>query len=126
MVRSKPEGVSPQLLAQAAENPSGELAWRYPAVLEVVAALAARGYAILGGDVMYAEEDAPLGYYHGQVYCGNWYRNWNQPEESWADYVAASVAVTQRYIDAYVQRNGDAYWFVPSFTREQGHPRHTA
>ncbi len=42
MVRSKPEGISPELLAQARENPSSELAWRYPAVLEVVAAWPSR------------------------------------------------------------------------------------
>jgi len=116
-----PEGVSPELIAQACENPYGELAWRYPAVLDVVAAMVAHGYAVLGGDVMYADEDEPLDYFHGEMYCGNWYRDWKQPEESWADYIAACVAVTKRYIDAYVQRNGDAYWFVPTFTHEQGY-----
>jgi hypothetical protein len=121
VVRSIPDAVSPRLIAQACENPYGQLAWRYPAIFEVVAALAARGYAILGGDVMYANEDAPLDYYHGEMYCGNWYRDWKKPEESWADYVAASVSVTKRYIEAYVQRNGDAYWFGPSFTHEQGY-----
>jgi hypothetical protein len=118
MMRSMPEGVSAELLAQARENPYGELAWRYPAVLEVVAALAAHGYVILGGEVMYAVEGAPLDYYHGEKYCGNWYRDWKKTDELWADYVAASVAVTKHYIEAYVQRNDEGYWFVPSFTQE--------
>jgi hypothetical protein len=30
-----------------------------------------------------------------------------------------------RYIEANVQRNGDAYWFVLVFTQEKGHPRLT-
>ena len=120
MMRSMPEGVSPELITLAHTNLYGELAWQYRTVLEVVTALAAHGYAILGGEVMYAAEgeNAPLDYYHGEMYCGNWGRDWKKSEESWADYVAASVAVTERYIEAYVQRNGDAYWFVPSFTQE--------
>jgi hypothetical protein len=122
MVRSLPEGISPALIAQARDNPSGQSAWQYPAVLEVVATLAERGYALLGGDVLHAAEDAPLDYFRDELYCGNWYRN-RQPEESWADYVAGCAAVAQRYIEAYVRRNGDAYWFVPVFADEHGFAR---
>ncbi len=67
MVRSMPEGIPPRLIAQARENPSGELAWRYPTVLEVVAALAARGHAMLGGHVMHEVEGGTLDYYHDNV-----------------------------------------------------------
>ncbi len=119
MIRDMPECVSPDLITLARANRCGELGWRYPAVLEVVAALAAGGYAILGGDVMYPDDEDKLDYYRDSVYCGNWYLN-RQAEDSWAEYVAASVASTQRYIEAYVRRNDDTYWFVPTYTDEQG------
>ena len=122
MAKGLPEGVSPQLiaLARGLNDPSSELAWQYPTILEVVAALAARGDAILGGDVMYDVKGRGLDYYHDGVYCGNWGLDW-KGKGAWADYVAESVAVTVRYIEAYVQRNSDEYWFVPVFTDEEGY-----
>lgn len=118
MVRSLPEGILLKLIAQAQKNASEELAWRYPAVLEVGAALAACGFAILGGGVMHADKGGKLDYYRGEMNCGNWFLD-RQPEDSWADYVAASVNRTQRYIKAYVRRNGDTFWFVLTFADEQ-------
>jgi Immunity protein 40 len=117
MVNSMPEDFPPQLiaLARGLNDPSSELAWQYPTILEVVAALAARGDAILGGDVMYDVEGWGLDYCYD-----NWSLDW-KGEGAWADYVAESVAVAARYIEAYVQRNGGDYWFVPVFTDEEGH-----
>jgi hypothetical protein len=119
MLQRLPEGLSPELVAQARENPSGELAWRHPTILEVVASLATHRNAILGGDVMHAGEDGTLDYYSDGIYCGNWYLN-PRPEWSWADYVAESVAVTRAYIEAYIHKNGDAWWFVLVFRDEAG------
>lgn len=67
---------------------------------------------------MHADKSGKLDYYRGEMYCGNWFFN-RQPEDSWADYVAASVTKTQRYIKAYVRRNGDTFCFVLTFADEQ-------
>ena len=72
-MKSISDVISLRLIQLARENPSGELAWQYPIVLEVVAALAERECVILGGDVMHDVGEGQLGYYHGDLYCGNWY-----------------------------------------------------
>lgn len=118
MMRRIPASYPPELLDSARENQSGELAWQYPTILEVVAALAAQGFAILGGDVMYVE-DGRLDYFHDGIYCGNWYLDWRPGEQSWQAYVAESVSVTVRYIEEYVRRNSEAYWYVPVAADEQ-------
>ena len=72
------------------------------------------------------QKSSRLSYNGGEIYLGNWSVN-QMGEESWAEYVAASVAETQRYVEAYVRRNDDTYWFVPSFINEAGYwtlPRH--
>lgn len=109
--------IPPDLLNLARENPCGELAWQHPTILKVASALAAQGHAILGGDVMH-DEDGKLDYFRESLYFGNWYRNWRPEAESWAEFVAESLAVTARYIEAYVQRNDDSYWYVPVFATE--------
>jgi hypothetical protein len=118
MVKSTSEGFPPRLIELAHKNPSGELAWQYPTILQVVATLAAQGDAILGGDVMYDAGEGTLDYYHNGMYCGNWHLNW-EGEWSWAEYVAESVAVTIRYVETYVLRNDGNYWFVPVFADEE-------
>lgn len=122
MAKGLPEDFPPRLiaLARGLKDPSSDLAWQYPTILEVVTALAARGDAILGGDVMHDVEGWGLDYYHDGVYCGSWSLDW-KGEGAWADYVTESVAVTVRYIEAYVQRNGGDYWFVPVLTDEEGY-----
>ena len=42
-------GISPALLARANRRPNGELAWQPADALAAVPALAAAGYAVLGG-----------------------------------------------------------------------------
>jgi hypothetical protein len=91
-----------------------QLAWQYPTILEVVAALASTEYAILGGDVLH-DEAGKLNHFHGDMYCGNWYLHWEPAERSWEAYVVESASVTVRYIEAYVQRNGTSYWYAPTF-----------
>jgi hypothetical protein len=120
MVNRMPAIVSPALVLQARADLSGQLAWRYPAILEVVDALAAGQYAILGGDVFYEAEDGTLSHWHDGIYGGNWYLTW-MSDQSWTDYVARSHLTTQDYIEAYVRRNGDASWFAPTFIDEQGY-----
>jgi hypothetical protein len=120
VMKSISGAIPPRLIQLARENSSSELAWQYPTVLEVVAALAEREYAILGGDVMHDVRGGQLDYYHGNVYCGNWYLDWKR-EAPWAEYVLESVAVTVRYIEAYVRRNGNDSWFVPNYTDEEGY-----
>jgi hypothetical protein len=119
MANRIPESIPQRLILQARKDTSGQLAWRYPAVLEAIMALAEDGYAILGGDVLYPSEDETLDHWRGEVYCGNWYAN-REEDESWADYIARSHAVTQDYIEANVWMNGDASWFSPVFLDEQG------
>jgi hypothetical protein len=120
MASLMPEDIPQGLISQARKDSSGQLAWLYPVVLEVVAALGTDGCAILGGDVMYPRAEGTLGHYHGEVYCGNWYIDLKE-EESWADFVAKGLAVTRDYIETYVRMNGDAYWFLPVFVDEQGY-----
>jgi hypothetical protein len=67
-------------------------------------ALADRGYAVLGGEVFH-DEGGKLDYMDGDMYCGNWHLDWKPNEQPWAEYLAESVAVTKRYIEAFVQRN---------------------
>ena len=119
MVSRVPSIVPHELLLQACTDPSGHVAWRYPAILVLVMALATGQYAILGGDVLYEAEDGTLAHWHEAMYGGNWYLN-RTSDQSWADYVARSHLTTQDYIKAYVRRNGDASWFAPSFIDEQG------
>jgi hypothetical protein len=119
-MKGTPAGFTPQLLMLARKNISGELAWQYPTILEVVAALAAQGYAILGGDVMH-DERGQLDYYHGDVYCGNWYLDWKPDEWSWPEYIVKSVSITTHYIEDYVQRNDGSFWYVPVFADEEEH-----
>ena len=115
-----PDDFPLQLIGLARENQSHELAWQYPTVLEVVAAMNERGYAILGGDVM-REGRQGLDYYtDDNVYLGNWYRDWKR-EGAWAQYVKESVAATVRYIEDYVNMNGSAFWFVPIFADEEAY-----
>lgn len=115
MAKSLPQGFPSQLTALAREKLCGELAWQYPTILEIVAALAARENAILGGDVMHDVEGWGLDYCYD-----NWSLDW-KGEGAWGGYVAESVAVAARYIEAYVRRNGGDYWFVPVFTDEEGY-----
>jgi len=109
-----------RLIRQARKDSSGQLAWRSPAVFKVIEAIGANECAILGGDVLYADEDGTLDHWQGDIYCGNWYLN-RRTGESWSDYVAQSLIVTRDYIEAYVQMNGDAYWFLPVFVDEHGY-----
>jgi hypothetical protein len=115
-----PSVVSYRLVLRARTKPSGQLAWRYPVILEVVSARAAGQYAILGGDVLYVGEDGAHSHWYDGIDGGNWYlmRTRDQP---WTDYVARSRLTTQDYIEAYVRRNGDASWFAPTFIDEQGY-----
>ncbi len=76
---------SGQFGQSALVNESGELAWQYPLVLEVVAALVEQGYAVLGGDVMH-EAGEKLEYFREETYCGNWFFTWKDGE-LWAAYV---------------------------------------
>jgi hypothetical protein len=114
-----PSVVPRRLIPPARIGPSGQVAWRYPAILEVVTALATGQYAMLGGDVLYEAEDGTLTHWHEGMYGGNWYLNRTR-DQSWADYVAQSRQATQDYIEAYVRRNSDASWFAPCFIDEQG------
>jgi hypothetical protein len=113
-----PSVVPHRLLQQARTDPSGQLAWRYPAILEVVGALATGQYAILGGDVLYEAKDGTLDHWRDGMYGGNWYLDW-KGDQSWAHYVAQSRLTAQDYIRAYVRHNGDASWFAPTFIDEQ-------
>jgi hypothetical protein len=119
MESREPSVVPHRLLLQARTDPSGQSAWRYPAILEVVTVLATGQYAILGGDVLYEAEDRTLTHWHEGTYGGNWYLN-RTNDQSWTEYVARSRLTTQDYIEAYVRRNGDAACFAPSFIAEQG------
>jgi hypothetical protein len=110
-MKGAPKGLSLQLVGLARQNASGELAWQFPAVLDVVASVSAQGCAILGGDVMH-EGEGQLDYYHGDVYCGSWYLDRKPNEQSWAEYIVESVQVTGRYIEAYVRRNGGTFFYV--------------
>jgi hypothetical protein len=119
MVNPVPSVVPHILVLQARTDPSGQLAWRYPVILEVVDVLATGEYAILGGDVLYAAEDGTLDHWHEGMYGGNWYLKWTR-DQMWTDYVAQSRLTTQDYIEAYVRRSGGAAWFAPTFSDEQG------
>jgi hypothetical protein len=120
MAKHLPEYMSPRLIEQVRRSWTGDLAWPYPAILDVVRALAAQGYAILGGDVMYDVGGGLLDHFRDGVYGGNWYIDWKGEGTSWAGYVAESLAVTERYIEAYVRRNveSSSYWFVPDWADE--------
>ncbi|HEX6799818.1 MAG TPA: Imm40 family immunity protein [Ktedonobacterales bacterium] len=112
-----PPGIPPQLLDAGCETISGELAWQYPAILEVVAAAAVRGYTALGGEVFH-DEGGRLDYMRGDMYCGNWHLDMKPDEQSWAEYLAESVAVTKRYIEAFVRRNDASLWYAPTFATD--------
>ena len=93
-------------------------AWQVPTIVEVGRALAGRGDAILGGDVIH-DDGGKLDYYRGGMYCGNWYLDWKPSELSWVGYGAESVSVTVRYIEAYVRRTDCSFWFVPGCAAQE-------
>ena len=122
-MKDMPSTFPPQFLKIARETPCGsERAWQHPVVLDVVAVLATEGNVILGGDVMH-DEAGNLSYYSwfdgAYLYCGSWHIDFKPDEQSWAEYVAESAAVTVRYIEAYVQRNGGSFWYVLVFADEE-------
>lgn len=125
MVKPMPTIVPPLLILQSRTDSHGQPAWRYPAILELVDALATGEYAILGGDVLYEAKDGALDHSQEGMYGGNWYLN-RTHDQPWTDYVAQSRLTAQEYIEAYVRRNSrpsGASWFAPVWIDEQGFAR---
>lgn len=82
-----------ELLRRAYRTPSGELAWRHPDAAQVIAALAAARYAILGGEAWVILPDGRL---YGQipqadggplgVYAWSVKRGWQPDMETWEEF----------------------------------------
>jgi|SRR5258706_3338066 hypothetical protein len=113
--RPLPDDFPPHLVRAALDLlPFGfdEWAWPYPEILEVIEELAARSYAILGGDVWRKGE-------RGMGSLGdNWYLD-PDASMSWSTYVRESANASLKYIQRYHDRNEDGYWFVPVFKPEE-------
>lgn len=96
------------LLERATRFFTGELGWTQNDVPEVAAAVAANGYAILGGDVWTKREDGrwlPVG-------AGGTWDTKRLPSDSDSDYVARSLKAAVAYVSAQPATDTDERRYV--------------
>lgn len=90
----------------------GELAWRYPIVLDVIDVLAAHDLTILGGEA-YRDGERDV------VVTGDGWSVKERKAVPWRDYVREAERLAKSYIEAYHARNGVAFWYSLVFVSEQ-------
>jgi immunity protein 40 of polymorphic toxin system len=113
-----PANFPPELLASAWDlSPLGinNLAWEYPAALDVIDMLAVNSYVILGGDVC----DRDSKEHRGGILADNWYVI-RREDSTWEEYVAQGKEAAKVYIEAYHARNGAGYSYLLVFS---SHPQ---
>src|SRR5579862_4091709 len=91
--------------------PIYDVVWCYPDILEVLAALDEEFYVCFGGDV-YGEEGGLL------LPNGDTWGCKADPAWTWIEYTHRSYEVGRDYIEMYHRRNGDGFWYAPSFGYE--------
>lgn len=88
-----------------------DLAWKWEDIHHVIEFLKKNGYAILGGDVYFIENNQI------ETTYDSWYIN-RETGKSWCDYIKESEKVTVDYINEYYSKNGGDFCYSLVYSKE--------